>query len=58
MTTPSTELAALKRQLLDASFPLWSTVGVDETDGFIERLTPEGQPEHDKRRARLVGRQV
>lgn len=57
-TLPDTEIAALKTQLLEASFPLWSTIGLDDTDGFIERLAPNGQPLHDKRRARLVGRQV
>lgn len=52
------EHAALKRQLLELSFPLWSSVGLDETGGFVERISPAGIPLRDKRRARLVGRQV
>lgn len=57
--TDSPELAALKRQLFEASFPLWSTVGVDATNGgFFERLTPDGTVIDDPRRARLVGRQI
>lgn len=57
--TDTPELAALKRQLFEASFPLWSTVGVDAANGgFFERLTPEGTVIDDPRRARLVGRQI
>lgn len=58
MNKPDSELTALKDQLHRASFPLWSTIGLDQTDGFIERLTPTGHPLQDKRRARLVGRQI
>jgi mannose-6-phosphate isomerase len=45
--------------LTEEALPLWSTKGVDFRDGgFIERLTPAGEPIADVRRARLVARQI
>lgn len=53
------ECAWLLRWLFDAALPFWSTVGVDyEAGGFFERLTPDGRPIDDPRRARLVARQI
>jgi len=47
------------RWLTNEALPLWSTTGVDvRNGGFIERLTPDGQPIGDVRRARLVARQI
>lgn len=57
--TNDAELVALKRQLFEASLPLWSTVGVDQTNGgFVESLTCEGAVIDAPRRARLVARQI
>lgn len=51
--------AALGSFLFDTSLPFWAERGVDrETGGFVERLTPQGMPTQDPRRARVVGRQI
>ncbi|MFG1461268.1 AGE family epimerase/isomerase [Xanthobacter sp. DSM 24535] len=52
-----------RRQLLawlfEQALPLWSTVGVDRARwGFFEKLTPDGIPTEDPRRARVLGRQI
>lgn len=45
--------------LHDAALPLWSTVGVDPTNGgFREALTQEGRPHEPRRRSRSMARQV
>lgn len=49
----------LRSFLFDTALPLWSERGVDrQAGGFVERLTPEGAPTADPRRARVVGRQI
>lgn len=51
--------AQLRAFLFDTSLPLWAGRGVDrQAGGFVERLTPAGEPTADPRRARVVGRQV
>ena len=56
------ELEVARRSLQDwlftSAFPLWSQVGTDSEGGFFEKLTPEGAPTDDPRRARVVGRQI
>ena len=53
------EFNALRDWLFEAALPLWSETGIDRVDGgFIEKLTVEGHPTDDPRRARLVGRQI
>lgn len=45
--------------LTNEALPLWSTEGVDWTQGgFVEQLTPDGAAIADVRRARLVARQI
>jgi len=64
--TSNDELSGVRaatRDLFDwlcaSALPLWSTMGVDwDLGGFVERLSPEGEPIADVRRARLVARQV
>lgn len=49
----------LRDWLFDAALPLWSTVGTDRVHGgFHEKLTTDGRPTDDPRRARVVGRQI
>jgi mannose/cellobiose epimerase-like protein (N-acyl-D-glucosamine 2-epimerase family) len=49
----------LKRWLLEAAYPLWSTRGLDTVrGGFHERLTLGGEPMNDARRARVQPRQI
>lgn len=51
--------ARLLSWLLDAAYPLWSTLGVDAVrGGFHERLTLNGDPTDDPRRGRVQPRQV
>ncbi|MEP9379031.1 AGE family epimerase/isomerase [Aquabacter sp. CN5-332] len=51
--------AELLRWLFEDALPLWSTVGVDfEAGGFFEKLSPEGVPIDEPRRARVVARQI
>ncbi|QTL03039.1 AGE family epimerase/isomerase [Aquabacter sp. L1I39] len=45
--------------LFESALPLWAGRGVDrEAGGFVERLTADGVPTADPRRARVVGRQI
>lgn len=49
----------LRSFLFDTALPLWAERGIDrQAGGFVERLTPEGIPTADPRRARVVGRQI
>ena len=49
----------LRSFLFETALPLWADRGVDrKAGGFVERLTPEGEPADDPRRARVVGRQI
>lgn len=60
MTVQSIQRAytQLTAWLFDEALPLWSTVGTDPKGGFFEKLTPDGTPTSDPRRARLVARQI
>src|SRR5258707_15333021 len=45
--------------LLEAAYPIWSTLGIDSMrGGFQERLTLSGEPTDDARRARVQPRQI
>lgn len=49
----------LSRWLLQAAYPLWATRGIDAVrGGFHERLTLQGEPTQDARRARVQPRQI
>lgn len=49
----------LMRWLLEAAYPVWSTRGLDTVrGGFHERLTLDGEPTNDARRARVQSRQI
>ena len=53
------EHSRLRKWLLESAYPIWSTRGVDhERGGFHERLTLDGQPTGDPRRARVQPRQI
>lgn len=58
MSGVSETYARLRGWLFDDALPLWSGVGTDRAGGFYEKLTPEGRPTDDPRRARVVGRQI
>jgi mannose-6-phosphate isomerase len=50
---------ALRRWLIDAACPLWSSVGIDWREGgFQEALNTAGQPVTSARRARVPPRQI
>lgn len=54
-----TEYALLCDWLFGQALPLWAGVGTDRsTGGFFEKLTPQGQPLDDPRRARVSARQI
>lgn len=54
-----TSLASLRDWLFGRALPTWSGLGTDRArGGFIEKLTINGQPTNDPRRARVVGRQI
>jgi mannose/cellobiose epimerase-like protein (N-acyl-D-glucosamine 2-epimerase family) len=44
--------------LVSSAYPLWSTHGVDPWGGFVERISEDGQPLADDRRARVAPRQI
>ncbi|MGA3156598.1 MAG: AGE family epimerase/isomerase [Steroidobacteraceae bacterium] len=49
----------LREWLFEEALPLWSTHGIDPLDGgFEERLSAEGAPTHESRRARVQPRQL
>ena len=50
--------ARLRDWLFNNALPLWADVGTDRAGGFFEKLTPDGRPTDDPRRARVVGRQI
>ncbi len=53
------EQARLMSWLFEDALPFWSQACIDhEAGGFFERITPEGVPIRDPRRARVVGRQI
>ena len=53
------ECNELKRWFLRDACPVWWELGSDRVHGgFHERLTPEGEPTHEPRRARLHPRQI
>ncbi len=53
------EYEALRTWLCDQALPLWSTRGLDrESGGFVERLSPVGEPGLEAHRARVVGCQL
>ena len=52
------DYAGLQAWLFEKALPLWSSVACDPNGGFFEKLTPEGVPTADPRRARVVGRQI
>ena len=44
---------------LSTAFDLWSTIGLDQVSGgFVERLSPAGEPIEELQRVRVVGRQI
>lgn len=50
---------ALRDWLFRDALPLWSSTGTDHRQGgFHEKLTTDGLPTNDPRRARVVGRQI
>lgn len=53
------EYVLLREWLFDQALPLWAGRGTDRaTGGFFEKLTPQGQPLDDPRRARVTARQI
>jgi mannose-6-phosphate isomerase len=59
---PEATLAALRERLsnwlVTSAYPLWATHGVDARGGFVERLSQDGRPLSDDRRARVAPRQI
>lgn len=54
-----TEYALLCDWLFGQALPLWAGTGTDRpTGGFFEKLTPQGLPLDDPRRARVTARQI
>ena len=54
-----TEYALLCDWLFGQALPLWAGAGTDwPTGGFFEKLTPQGLPLDDPRRARVTARQI
>lgn len=50
---------ALRHWLVAHALPLWGTAGVDRVGGgFFEKLTRDGRPVEEPRRARVVTRQI
>lgn len=53
------EYALLRHWLFDQALPLWAGPGTDRAmGGFFEKLSPQGQPLDDPRRARVTARQI
>jgi mannose/cellobiose epimerase-like protein (N-acyl-D-glucosamine 2-epimerase family) len=53
------EYALLRDWLFRQALPLWAGTGTDRlTGGFFEKLTPQGLPLDDPRRARVTARQI
>ncbi len=53
------EYEALRTWLCEHALPLWSSRGLDtESGGFVERLSPTGEPGQEPHRARVAGRQL
>lgn len=53
------EYESLRTWLCDQALPLWSSKGLDRgSGGFVERLSPSGEPGEEPHRARVVGRQL
>lgn len=49
----------LKEWLFERALPLWASTGTDYVrGGFFEKLTHDGIPTEEPRRARVVGRQI
>jgi mannose-6-phosphate isomerase len=48
----------LTRWLVESAYPLWAARGIDPDGGFVERLSEEGRPPADDRRARVAPRQI
>jgi mannose/cellobiose epimerase-like protein (N-acyl-D-glucosamine 2-epimerase family) len=48
----------LTRWLGDSAYPIWAKQGVDTRFGFVERLSEEGRPLSENRRARVAPRQI
>lgn len=54
-----TGFSVLRDWLFREALPLWSDLGTDRAQGgFFEKLTVNGRPTDEPRRARVVGRQI